>query len=162
MEEEMNIFRNIVLEYNEQLKALCLKYQLHFIDTYTLGERFNTSKLNFHLNQQGHYALANEVLDLLYEEFQEPKQEIENHIDINDIYHQNGDASGVSAMIEKDYIKQMTEAKELEQMLAKDVNLTSDELRYYKQKIKRAFEIADEHEREKTAAMRAYHKTHRK
>lgn len=160
--EEMNIFRNIVLEYNERLKELCEKHQLHFIDTYELGELFNTSKINFHLNQKGHYALANEVLDLLYTAFQEEAEKInDNRLD-NRVYDPYGNANIVASLIEQDYIDRMTEARNLERESIYQTDLTPQELRLRKQQIKRAYDIAGEHDREKTAATKAYQKTYHK
>lgn len=65
--EEMNIFRDLVLEYNEKLKKLSREYNGTFIDTEEVGKEFNNSEANFHISTAGHNALANYILGNMYQ-----------------------------------------------------------------------------------------------
>lgn len=64
--EEMNIFRDLVIVYNEKLKDLCKQYGITFVDTEEVGKRYNKSDANFHISTAGHNALANYILGYMY------------------------------------------------------------------------------------------------
>ena len=64
--EGMDIFRELVIGYNECLEDLCNKYGITFVDTEYVGEEFNKSEDNFHISTAGHNALANYILRLMY------------------------------------------------------------------------------------------------
>lgn len=64
--EEMNIFRELVIAYNEELTNLCNQYGITFVDTENVGEKYNNSENNFHISTAGHNALANHILGYMY------------------------------------------------------------------------------------------------
>ena len=64
---EMDIFRNLIIAYNEELENLCKKYEVTFIDTENIGKEYNNSKINFHISSQGHNVLAENILEHIYE-----------------------------------------------------------------------------------------------
>lgn len=64
--KEMNIFRDLVIAYNEELQKLCKQYGAMFIDTENVGRQYNTSEVNFHISSAGHNALANYILGCMY------------------------------------------------------------------------------------------------
>lgn len=65
--EEMNIFRELVIAYNEALSTLCKQYGITFVDTEKFGKKYNNSENNFHISTAGHNALANYILELMYQ-----------------------------------------------------------------------------------------------
>ena len=65
--EEMNIFRELVLKYNELLEELCIQYGVNYVNTENIGKEFNKSSNNFHITSEGHNALANYILSKIYE-----------------------------------------------------------------------------------------------
>lgn len=65
--EEMNIFRDLILEYNEKLRELNKAYNGTFIDTEEVGKKFNNNEANFHISTAGHNALANYILGSMYQ-----------------------------------------------------------------------------------------------
>lgn len=64
---EMNIFRDLVIAYNEELLSLCKQYGTTFIDTEEVGKKYNKSEVNFHITTRGHNALANYILGIMYQ-----------------------------------------------------------------------------------------------
>lgn len=64
---EMNIFRDLIIDYNEELQILCNKYNITFINTEEIGKTYNRSKANFHITTAGHNALAEYILDCMYQ-----------------------------------------------------------------------------------------------
>ena len=60
--EEMKLFKDLILRYNESLKELCEEYGATYIDTQKTADKYNKSKINFHINNAGQKALANEIL----------------------------------------------------------------------------------------------------
>ena len=60
--KEMNIFRDLVIGYNEELLNLCKQYGVTFVDTEEVGKNYNNSESNFHISTAGHNALANCIL----------------------------------------------------------------------------------------------------
>lgn len=64
---EMNIFRDLIIDYNEKLQILCNKYNITFINTEEIGKTYNRSKANFHITTAGHNALAEYILDCMYQ-----------------------------------------------------------------------------------------------
>lgn len=65
--EGMNVFRDLVCQYNERLERLCKRYNITFINTEEIGKKYNQSEMNFHISSQGHNALANYILEKMYE-----------------------------------------------------------------------------------------------
>mgnify|MGYP006068484395 CR=1 FL=1 len=65
--EEMNIFRDLVIAYNEELLSLCKQYGITFVDTEAIGKKYNNSKINFHISTAGHSALADHILNYMYQ-----------------------------------------------------------------------------------------------
>lgn len=64
--EEMNIFRDLVIQYNEALRELCKSYGITFINTEEVGKTYNKSVVNFHLTSAGHNAIACSIIDAMY------------------------------------------------------------------------------------------------
>lgn len=128
--EEMNIFRDLVIAYNEELLNLCKQYGITFVDTEEVGKKYNNSENNFHISTAGHNALANYILGYMYHnKFKlnnSVKKEISNSIEIA-----NKGAEGVIESTTFDYEQSYKKAMEL-----------SD---YPKE---RELAIADEHKRE--------------
>lgn len=65
--EEMNIFRDLVIAYNEALLDLCKQYGITFVNTEEVGKNYNNSENNFHISTAGHNALANCILGYMYQ-----------------------------------------------------------------------------------------------
>ena len=65
--KEMDIFRDLIISYNEELLNLCKKYGITFIDTEEIGKNYNNSENNFHISSAGHNALANYILGYMYQ-----------------------------------------------------------------------------------------------
>lgn len=63
----MEVFNDAIARYNEYLQELCAKYKLTYIDTEKGGKEYNKSNINFHVSTAGHNALANEIIDQLYD-----------------------------------------------------------------------------------------------
>ena len=64
--EGMNIFRELIVAYNEKLSELCKQYNITYINTENVGKTYNSSENNFHVSTSGHYALANYILEYIY------------------------------------------------------------------------------------------------
>ena len=64
--EEMKVFSDLVLAYNENLIDLCNQYDITFVDTGEVGKKYNNSENNFHISTAGHNALANYILGYMY------------------------------------------------------------------------------------------------
>ncbi len=128
--EEMNIFRDLVIAYNEELLNLCKQYGITFVDTEEVGKKYNNSESNFHISTAGHNALANYILGYMYynkfELNDSSKKEISNLIEIT-----NKGSEGVIELITSDYEKSYEEAMKL--------------VEYSRA---RKLEIANEHKRE--------------
>ena len=127
--EELNIFRELIIAYNEELKNLCQKYGTTFIDTEKVGKTYNKSEVNFHITSAGHNALANYILNCIYEN----KENILKRSFRTNIPYEftNNASAGVMEDILTDYEKSIQKA-----ISQKD---------YFRE---REFEIAKEHERE--------------
>lgn len=65
--KEMNIFRELILKYNQLLEELCVEYGVDYVDTENIGKVFNKSSNNFHITSEGHNALANYILSKIYD-----------------------------------------------------------------------------------------------
>lgn len=127
--KEMNIFRNLVISYNEALIDLCNQYGVTFIDTDTVGKKYNNSEINFHVSQAGHNALANYILSMIYSnKFNEPAT---REIEINRVNITDKGAEGVMYSVLHDYEKNCKKALKLDGYARE-----------------REFSIADEHRRE--------------
>lgn len=63
--EEMNIFRELVIAYNEALSTLCKQYGITFVDTEKFEKRYNHSENNFHISTTVHNTLSNYILGIM-------------------------------------------------------------------------------------------------
>lgn len=110
--EEMNIFRDLVIAYNEELLNLCNQYGITFVDTEEVGKKYNNSESNFHISTAGHNALANYILGYMYHNKFElnssSKKEISNSTEIT-----NKGAEGVIESTTFDYEQSYKKAMEL-------------------------------------------------
>lgn len=127
---EMNIFRDLVIAYNEELMNLCKQYGITFVDTEEIGKKYNNSESNFHVSTAGHNALANTILDYMYHNKIETSQSIKKPTN-NSIKILNKGSEGVIKNLNCDYENSIQRAIEL-----------SD---YSK---KRELKIMEEHKRE--------------
>ncbi len=110
--EEMDIFRYLVMAYNEELANLCNQYGITFVDTEEVGKKYNNSESNFHISTAGHNALANYLLGYMYYN----KLEAHNFIgreNISSIEITNKGAQGVMESILCDYGQSCEKAAEL-------------------------------------------------
>ncbi len=128
--EEMNIFRDLVIAYNEELTHLCKQYGTTFIDTEEVGKKYNNSENNFHISTAGHNALANYILGYIYHNKFDAKNATERK-NVSPIEITNMGAKGVMALTSYDYEQSCRKACEL-----------------FGYASKRELEIADEHKRE--------------
>ena len=92
--EELNIFRDLVLAYNEALSNLCKQYDINFIATEEIGKRYLNSEANFHITTAGHNALANYIIDIIYQN-KIVNQNIPNRENIKPFEFYDKGASGV-------------------------------------------------------------------
>lgn len=110
--EEMNIFRDLVIAYNEELLNLCNQYGITFVDTEEVGKKYNNSESNFHISTAGHNALANYILGYMYHNKFElnssSKKEISNSTEIT-----NKGAEGVIESTTFDYEQSYKKSMEL-------------------------------------------------
>ncbi len=110
--EEMNIFRDLVIAYNEELTNLCKQYGITFVDTEEVGKKYNNSENNFHISTAGHNALANYILGYMYHN----KFEISNSSkrkNISSTKISNYGAEGVIESTLYDYEQSCKKANEL-------------------------------------------------
>lgn len=110
--EELNIFRDLIIAYNEKLKKLCKQYGITFVDTEEVGKKYNNSESNFHISTAGHNALANYILGYMYYN----KFMIDNlagRKDVVPVEIKNIGSQGVIESISYDYEKSCERAKEL-------------------------------------------------
>ena len=63
-------------DYNEALRSLCEKRNIRYIDEEELGNVYNLSSSNFHINEVGHKVLASALVD-----------EISDSLDSEDVNH---------------------------------------------------------------------------
>lgn len=112
--EEMNIFRNLIIAYNEELAKLCDLYGVTFIDMSKMNE-YNKGKINFHISTIGHNALAHLILENIYKN---NTLTIENNMDkLEDTYEynfSNDGAKGVIKATELDYEESLKRAESLD------------------------------------------------
>lgn len=64
--EEMDLFRNIIVVYNERLKKLCKEYNITFINVEKIGKKYSKKDTISHINSKGHNAIANAILNQMY------------------------------------------------------------------------------------------------
>ena len=110
--EEMDIFRDLIIAYNEKLTNLCKQYNITFIDTEEVGKKYNNSESNFHISTAGHTALANYILGCMYHNKFEVKNSTERK-NISPIEITNKGSKGVIESILYDYEQSCKAAKEL-------------------------------------------------
>ena len=127
--EEMKIFRDLAVAYNEELLSLCKQYGITFVNTEEIGNKYNNSDNNFHISTAGHYALTNCILGLLYYNKFEENDSIDRNI--NPIEINNKGSLGVKNDLLLDYLRSRRKLD----------NLSGYEY-------DRGMEIADEHLRE--------------
>ncbi len=141
--EEMNIFRDLILEYNEKLRELNKEYNGTFIDTEEVGKKFNNSEANFHISTAGHNALANYILGSMYQRKIVDGQKAKQH-DFGIYEISNNGAKGVrdSALFDRD------------ESFERIKHLTGYER-------EREIAIAEEHEREAKVFEKVLKKTNR-
>ena len=100
--KEMNIFRDLVIAYNEQLKDVCKEYGCTYVDTEEVGSEYNNSENNFHISAAGHNELAELLLGYIYQnKFESNKSPITKVITPFEVT--NGGVQGVIDDILKDY-----------------------------------------------------------
>lgn len=127
--EEMKIIQELVLKYNDHLISLSEKYHVTYIDTCLIGNMYNRSKTNIHINSKGQIALDLEILNAIYNnKFVDIKDNIKEYSSFD--YNSKG-----SVGIMDKTLKDMKETK----------NLALMKEGYER---KRLEEIADEHRRE--------------
>jgi hypothetical protein len=146
--EEMNVFRELILKYNELLEQTCKEYNITYINTEKIGKRYNKSKLNFHVNVEGHNMIAYEILKYMYINKiigNYSKSELAKD---NSIIHNSG-SEGVTEMITKDI-------KDSKQKL---IELLDDDTDYF---FERESEIYTEHINELSVMENVYQKVKRK
>lgn len=110
--EEMNIFRDLVIAYNEELKNLCKQYGITFVDTEEVGKKYNKSEANFHISTAGHNALANYILGYMYYNKFEANNSFERK-SISPIEISNCGAEGVIKSTLYDYEQSCKKAEDL-------------------------------------------------
>ena len=110
--EEMNIFRDLIIAYNEELTNLCKKYGITFVDTKEVGKNYNNSENNFHVSTAGHNALANCILGYMYHNKFEVNKDIERE-KISPIEITSKGAEGIIESTYKDYEESCKRANEL-------------------------------------------------
>ena len=128
--EEMNIFRDLVIAYNEELTNLCKQYGITFVDTEEVGKKYNNSESNFHISTAGHNALANYILGYIYHNKFEANNSTERK-NISPIEITNKGAQGVIESTSYNYEQSCKIANELSGYASE-----------------RELAIADEHRRE--------------
>ena len=67
---EMNIFRELIIRYNEALGSLCKEYAVDYVDTEFIGREYSKSSIDFHGSPEGYKVLADYILLILYEKKQ--------------------------------------------------------------------------------------------
>lgn len=110
--EEMNIFRDLVIAYNEELANICKQYGITFVDTEEVGKKYNNSESNFHISTAGHNALANYILGYMYHNIFESNNSTKRK-DISPIEITNSGVQGVIESTLYDYEQSCKKASEL-------------------------------------------------
>lgn len=141
--EEMNIFRDLVIAYNEKLIDLCKQYCVTFVDTEEVGKKYNNSENNFHISTVGHNALANYILGYIYHNIFEVDKSDERQA-VSPIEITNDGSQGVIDSISYDYEQSCKNASELSVYASE-----------------REMAIADEHGREIKIFQKVLNKTSR-
>lgn len=108
--KDLEIFRDLVLIYNEELERLCKLYSITFIDTQEVGKKYNGSTNNFHISTKGHNALADTILGAMYQNKilsnQETSRVVQKQFEITNL-----GSEGMISNILKDY-REICEKKE--------------------------------------------------
>ena len=100
--DEMNIFRELVIAYNEKLLELCKQYGITFVNTAVIGKKYNKSKSDFHIAKEGYNALADTILDCIYKSKFETEKTY-NRTTNNSTKILNKGAEGVIKFLNHDY-----------------------------------------------------------
>lgn len=72
--EELKVFKDLILRYNDELKALCSEYGCSFVTTEKVGSSFLTDDRFFHPTEKGSNYIEENILMAMY------KRKIENPI----------------------------------------------------------------------------------
>lgn len=128
--DEMNIFRDLVIAYNEKLVNLCREYGITFVNTEEVGKKYNKSENNFHITTAGHNDLANYILGYMYHN-KFDSNGISRKVNIEPIDIKGNGVLGVIESLNQDFI---------------DTRAKAEGLSGYARA--REFEIAKEHARE--------------
>ena len=155
---EMEIFRNAIMDYNRKMADLCRQYGATFIDTEEVGKKYNNSKINLHISNAGHNALANHILECMYSNIFESNSSFERKNIIKTEITNEG-SLGVFSAIDADLVQAQEEvrrAKEIAAMVSRGASQKDIELSNYA--IKRAEAIVREREREAYIFKKVYKK----
>lgn len=63
---DLSILKDLIIEYNKELKISCDKYGVSHINTHYLSNHCAKGGLDFHTTQEGHDLLAYNILDEMY------------------------------------------------------------------------------------------------
>lgn len=110
--DEMNIFRDLVIAYNEELINLCKQYGTAFIDTEEVGKNYNNSENNFHISTAGHNVLSNYILGHMYQN-KIINQNQKNNINTKTYEISNNGPEGIIASTTVDYEQSYNNAMKL-------------------------------------------------
>ncbi|MBS7020917.1 MAG: hypothetical protein KH135_03480 [Firmicutes bacterium] len=158
--EEMNVFQTAIKNYNQALQTLCQKYHIHYINTYYIGNQFNQSSNNFHIEHKGHVALAHDILDAIHEDISKESILLENR-KTKSLYCPNGNVKGVWDEIQRDYEHCLTYANELKESLSRQHVMKDLKQDIERRHMERQYEIAKEHQAEANVLKKTYQKTNR-
>lgn len=110
--EGMDIFRDLVITYNQKLSSLCRYYGITFVDTEEIGKKHNHSEANFHISTAGHNALANHILGYMYQN--KISSKTRSCYDGRDVYEiSNKGSEGIIDSALADYARSRSKAMEL-------------------------------------------------
>ena len=109
---EMDIFRELIIAYNEALINLCRQYGITFVNTEEVGQKYNSDINNWHISTAGHNILANYILGYMYHNKFEADNSIERKA-ISPIELTNDGAQGIIDSISLDYEQSLRRASEL-------------------------------------------------
>lgn len=111
--EGMEFFIELVNAYNTALQNLCKQYDITFIDTEEVGKKYNNSESNFHVSTAGHNALANYILEHIYQNkiILQNNEKRKNESDFN--FTDNG-SEGIINYVNLDYEQSYNRMMELD------------------------------------------------
>lgn len=65
--EELLPVKRLIIDYNNILESLCEKYHITYINTELIGKKYIKSGNKSYINKEGHYELALQILDKMYD-----------------------------------------------------------------------------------------------